>query len=245
MSQPGIIKFQMAKLLKNNQWRLPKNTLQDSKTGRIQGLSDHPTYPWLSCWSIVQLAYVMFQETQQQPKEDNDNQPNGSKHNEKLRDPRTHSPSASSTHGSMGMILQKAAVESSGDYSWLVGQGHPSEKYEFVNWDDDRHPILMGKCQKWQPNHQPDSLLAEGDITRARGQDGQDGQVDCGQIASPPSLAGHLGMQRGGLPGESVAALHELLDVDTIRAVASAGWRLKAGSLGPRGCQRVFLGKWW
>ena len=19
---------------------------------------------------------------------------------------------------------------------WLVGQGHPSEKYEFVNWDD-------------------------------------------------------------------------------------------------------------
>ena len=35
---------------------------------------------------------------------------------------------------------------------WL---GHPSDKYEFVNWDDDRNPILMGKCQKWQPNHQP------------------------------------------------------------------------------------------
>ena len=31
---------------------------------------------------------------------------------------------------------------------WL---GHPSEKYEFVNWDDDRNPIFMGKCQKWQP----------------------------------------------------------------------------------------------
>ena len=25
---------------------------------------------------------------------------------------------------------------------WL---GHPSEKYEFVNWDDDSNPILMGK----------------------------------------------------------------------------------------------------
>ena len=25
---------------------------------------------------------------------------------------------------------------------WL---GHPSEKYEFVNWDDERNPILMGK----------------------------------------------------------------------------------------------------
>ena len=26
---------------------------------------------------------------------------------------------------------------------------HPSEKYDFVNWDEDRNPILMGKCQKW------------------------------------------------------------------------------------------------
>ena len=25
---------------------------------------------------------------------------------------------------------------------WL---GHPSEKYEFVNWDDDRNPIFLGK----------------------------------------------------------------------------------------------------
>ena len=25
---------------------------------------------------------------------------------------------------------------------WL---GHPSEKYDFVNWDDNRNPILMGK----------------------------------------------------------------------------------------------------
>ena len=28
---------------------------------------------------------------------------------------------------------------------WLVGQGHLSEKYDFVNWDDNRNPILMGK----------------------------------------------------------------------------------------------------
>ena len=27
---------------------------------------------------------------------------------------------------------------------WL---GHPSEKYEFVNWDDNRNPILMGKIK--------------------------------------------------------------------------------------------------
>ena len=23
--------------------------------------------------------------------------------------------------------------------------GHPSEKYDFVNWEDNRNPILMGK----------------------------------------------------------------------------------------------------
>ena len=27
---------------------------------------------------------------------------------------------------------------------WLV---YPSEKYEFVSWDDNRNPIVMGKCQ--------------------------------------------------------------------------------------------------
>ena len=31
----------------------------------------------------------------------------------------------------------------------------PSEKYEFVNWDDDRNPIFLGKFKKWQPNQQP------------------------------------------------------------------------------------------
>ena len=35
---------------------------------------------------------------------------------------------------------------------WL---GHPSEKYEFVNWDDEI-PNINGKIKKWQPNHQPD-----------------------------------------------------------------------------------------
>ena len=30
---------------------------------------------------------------------------------------------------------------------------HPSE-YEFVNWDDDINPILMGNIKRWQPNHQ-------------------------------------------------------------------------------------------
>ena len=30
---------------------------------------------------------------------------------------------------------------------WLVGQGHPSEKYEFVNWDDYK-PNINGKMPK-------------------------------------------------------------------------------------------------
>ena len=33
---------------------------------------------------------------------------------------------------------------------WL---GHPSEKYESVNWDDDIPNIWENKT--WQPNHQP------------------------------------------------------------------------------------------
>ena len=42
----------------------------------------------------------------------------------------------------------------------------------------------------------------------------------------PPRIASHrrprLGMQRGGLPRESIAALHELLDVDPVRAITWA-----------------------
>ena len=34
---------------------------------------------------------------------------------------------------------------------WL---GHPSEKYEFVSWDDEIPNIW--EHRKWQPNHQPD-----------------------------------------------------------------------------------------
>ena len=39
--------------------------------------------------------------------------------------------------------------------SWLVGQGQPSEKYDFVNWDD-AIPNINGKIKK-NPNHQPES----------------------------------------------------------------------------------------
>ena len=31
------------------------------------------------------------------------------------------------------MGLETQRIE---NHDWLVGQGHPSEKYEFVNWDD-------------------------------------------------------------------------------------------------------------
>ena len=35
---------------------------------------------------------------------------------------------------------------------WWLGL-NPSEKYDFVNWDDDIPNIWENK--KWQPNHQP------------------------------------------------------------------------------------------
>ena len=31
------------------------------------------------------------------------------------------------------------------NYGWLVVFSHPSEKYDFVNWDDDSNPIFLGK----------------------------------------------------------------------------------------------------
>ena len=41
---------------------------------------------------------------------------------------------------------------------WLVG--HPSEQYEFVNWDDEIPNIWENK--KWQPNHQPEECVVIG-----------------------------------------------------------------------------------
>ena len=40
------------------------------------------------------------------------------------------------TNPNLAAIQQIAAWKPSEIYGWLVGQGHPSEKYEFVNWDD-------------------------------------------------------------------------------------------------------------
>ena len=37
---------------------------------------------------------------------------------------------------------------------WLVGQGHPSEKYEFVNWDDDIPNIWENKIHGNQTTNQ-------------------------------------------------------------------------------------------
>ena len=39
-------------------------------------------------------------------------------------------------------------------WTWLTAwwlYTHPSEKYEFPNWDNDSNPIYMGKFKKWQP----------------------------------------------------------------------------------------------
>ena len=50
------------------------------------------------------------------------------------------------------MIIEGMWCSQTNNSGWWLG--HPSEKYEFVNWDDNRNPIFLGKCQKWQPNHQ-------------------------------------------------------------------------------------------
>ena len=54
----------------------------------------------------------------------------------------------------MGPCLKKSTWE----FPLLVGGFSPPlwKMMEFVNWEDEKFPILMGKCQKWQPNHQPD-----------------------------------------------------------------------------------------
>ena len=49
---------------------------------------------------------------------------------------------------------------------WL---GHPSEKYEFVNWDDEIPNIWENKIDV--PNHQPDEYVIgfEGKFCRNQG----------------------------------------------------------------------------
>ena len=42
---------------------------------------------------------------------------------------------------------------------WFFGKNPSWKMMEFVNWDDESNPIFMGKCQKWQPNHQPDGNI--------------------------------------------------------------------------------------
>ena len=47
-------------------------------------------------------------------------------------------------------------VVSSHLVGWLVGQGHPSEKYDFVNWDDDFSQYFYGKIKLMATiHHQP------------------------------------------------------------------------------------------
>jgi len=41
-----------------------------------------------------------------------------------------------------------------GRYNYLVGGFNPSEKYEFVSWDDDIPNRLKSKIHV--PNHQPE-----------------------------------------------------------------------------------------
>ena len=43
---------------------------------------------------------------------------------------------------------------------WLVGQGHPSEKYEFVNWDDDSNPLYEWENAKFMATKPPTRYYA-------------------------------------------------------------------------------------
>ena len=52
------------------------------------------------------------------------------------------------------------------DQIWLVGQGHPSEKYEFVNWDDEI-PNINGKI-KFMATKPPTSQIIEIQFFRRR-----------------------------------------------------------------------------
>ena len=40
------------------------------------------------------------------------------------------------------------------NYNWLVVEPYPSEKYEFVSWDDE-----IPNIWKKNPNHQPDYFI--------------------------------------------------------------------------------------
>ena len=42
-------------------------------------------------------------------------------------------------------------------YNWFVVFRHPSEKYEFVSWDDNI-PNWMEQKSSHVPNHQPDNI---------------------------------------------------------------------------------------
>ena len=43
--------------------------------------------------------------------------------------------------------------------NYLVGGfGHPSEKYEVVNWDDDINPIFLGKMPRMATIHHQQQL---------------------------------------------------------------------------------------
>ena len=55
-------------------------------------------------------------------------------------------------HGQSYPLAQKMTHSYPG--WWL---SHPSEKYEFVNWDDEKPNRWKNK--KWQPNHQPEFII--------------------------------------------------------------------------------------
>ena len=63
---------------------------------------------------------------------------------------------------------------------WL---GHPSEKYEFVNWDDECNPILMGK----NGNQLPPTRSYEESPKLERQKDRAAADIGCFQFPACPA----------------------------------------------------------
>ena len=65
-------------------------------------------------------------------------------------------------YGTSPFLMGKSSMEDSSDFTimmdiWLVVEPYPSEKYEFVSWDDDIPNIWKNNPNV--PNHQPDVLV--------------------------------------------------------------------------------------
>ena len=101
-----------------------------------------------------------------------------------------------------------------------MGQGHPSEKYEFVNWDDDSNPLYMGKCQN-HGNQSPPTrkflTLVKGDFSQRK----PPTRKLLRNHRNPPRPRGFRGFLS---PGTALRALRGLHVLDSLERLDSHGF---------------------